>query len=299
MYWRRFAISAIPIDDHEAFDYWLRQRWIEKDKLLELYHRTGRFPADAGVDKAPDGTTRRGAGHIETEVKAFHWYEFLQIFAPIGLFALVLYTFYGSLPKPFVKSINKSSAKAQIEGTQKKKQVKGPKQSKLLMAPPSKISNNKTLALKKVVPKSAPKKLTGGKTPSKATATQKIPPKAATTQKPLAKTSAIQKAPSKLAIAPKPSTPQKLPPTGTTAQKPIVSKAPTQKVPVPVAKKQQTTAVPKKTESAKLPVKNSVKPLANGAAQAPKKLEAKPKTSPAVKKLPSTQQAPKKLTAKT
>ena len=293
MYWRRFAISAIPVDDHEAFEYWLRQRWIEKDKLIELYYRTGRFPADEGVDKAPDGTTRRGAGHIETEVKAFHWYEFLQIFAPIGLFALVLYTFYGSLPKSFVKTINKSSAKVQLGGAQKKKQVKGPKRPKLLMAPPSKTSTNKPPALKKLAPKPALKKVTTGKTPSKAVVTQKIPPKAASSQKPLAKLAVAPKS------TPKLSTPQKLSSTGSTTQKTPLAKAPAQKAAVPAANKQQTTTAPKKAEVVKLPAKNQVKPFVNGTAQAPEKLETKLKPSPVIKKLSSMQQAPKKLATKT
>lgn len=104
MHWRRFRIDSIPIDDPAAFDIWLRDRWTEKDKLLGIYYRTGRFPADKGIDKTPDGKVRQGAGYIETEVKSVRWYEFLQIFAPIGLFALVLYMFYGAMPKQLVSS---------------------------------------------------------------------------------------------------------------------------------------------------------------------------------------------------
>ena len=109
MYWRRFPISSIPLDNTKAFDLWLRARWTEKDNLIEEYLRTGRFPADKGVSKTSDGKTRRGAGYITTEIKPTNWYEFLQVFAPVGLFALVLYMFYGALPKKYSKSINQAA----------------------------------------------------------------------------------------------------------------------------------------------------------------------------------------------
>jgi 1-acyl-sn-glycerol-3-phosphate acyltransferase len=113
MYWRRFKISTIPLDNDKAFDLWLQARWREKDYLLELYHRTGRFPADSGVEKANNGSTHRGAGVIESQVRSTHWYEFLQIFAPMGVLALVLYAFYGSLPKQYRKSIKKQATRTE------------------------------------------------------------------------------------------------------------------------------------------------------------------------------------------
>jgi 1-acyl-sn-glycerol-3-phosphate acyltransferase len=124
MYWRRFKISTIPIDNDKAFDLWLQARWREKDYLLELYHRTGRFPADSGVEKAAQGSTRRGAGVIECQVKSTRWYEFLQIFAPMGVLALVLYAFYGSLPKQYRKSIKNQATRTE-PGTIKTLQTAG------------------------------------------------------------------------------------------------------------------------------------------------------------------------------
>jgi len=103
MYWRRFKISSIPIDDEKAFETWLRAHWTAKDKLLEGFVRTGRFPAETA------------AGFIESEIRARRWYEFLQIFAPTSLFGLVLYAFYGALPKRFVKLINKKAIKEKVE----------------------------------------------------------------------------------------------------------------------------------------------------------------------------------------
>lgn len=115
MHWRRFAVSSIPLDDPVAFELWLRARWIEKDHLMEIFMRTGHFPADRGVDKAANGKTRRGAGEITTAVKALHWYDMLQVFAPIGLLGLVLYTFYNALPNVFLKSIDKLSIQKRLE----------------------------------------------------------------------------------------------------------------------------------------------------------------------------------------
>ena len=95
MHWRRFKISAIPLDDLKTFDLWLRDRWAEKDALMEYYMQKGRFPADVGSDNLGEGGKRRqGAGHIETEVKPNNWYEILQVFAPIASIAIVLYYFY-------------------------------------------------------------------------------------------------------------------------------------------------------------------------------------------------------------
>ncbi|KAI5865237.1 acyltransferase-domain-containing protein [Durotheca rogersii] len=79
-YWRRFKLDDMPLDDQEKFDEWLRERWYEKDALLEQYMSTGRFPAnEAGV-----------RGYIETEVRTQHWWEFSKIFVMLGTFGLIL-----------------------------------------------------------------------------------------------------------------------------------------------------------------------------------------------------------------
>ena len=96
MYWRRIAVSSIPIDDALKFDLWLRNQWQEKEELLEYFAQNGRFPADDGCDSgepAINGNSgaqiRKGAGFIETEVKLTHWYEVGQIFVALAAFALV------------------------------------------------------------------------------------------------------------------------------------------------------------------------------------------------------------------
>ncbi|KAI1817237.1 acyltransferase-domain-containing protein [Poronia punctata] len=78
-HWRRFAVADIPLDSQEEFDLWLRERWYEKDAIMEQYVSTGRFPAnEAG-----------GETHIETEVKTEYWWEFVKIYALVGTFGLL------------------------------------------------------------------------------------------------------------------------------------------------------------------------------------------------------------------
>lgn len=113
IYWRRFAISSIPLQDHDIFEKWLTARWREKDYLLEMWHRNGHFPADVGVDKLANGLIRRGCGRIETQIRPSQWYEFLQIFAPMGVLALVLSVFYGALPEWFLNAATKQAIQAE------------------------------------------------------------------------------------------------------------------------------------------------------------------------------------------
>ncbi|KAI5282840.1 hypothetical protein KEM52_003577, partial [Ascosphaera acerosa] len=44
MYWRRFAVADLPLDDQRAFEHWLVARWAEKDALLDRFYDEGRFP---------------------------------------------------------------------------------------------------------------------------------------------------------------------------------------------------------------------------------------------------------------
>lgn len=118
MYWRRFAIKNIPLRNEKAFELWLLARWREKDLLIENYLIHGRFPADTGVSETPQGTLKRGAGHLTVEIKSSHWYEFLQIFAPMGILAMVLYIFYGALPQKFFNSKTGRAVKESKEDLQ-------------------------------------------------------------------------------------------------------------------------------------------------------------------------------------
>ncbi|KAF4554643.1 Acyltransferase-like protein 4 [Elsinoe fawcettii] len=110
MYWRRWRISDIPIDDTEKFSQWLRQRWIEKDYLLEFFQRHGAFPegdptqaikqeialAKFSAQQVKAGgkpitkTTPKSAKFITTDVRAGGMEEFMGIFAPIATAATAI-----------------------------------------------------------------------------------------------------------------------------------------------------------------------------------------------------------------
>lgn len=85
-YWRRFRVADIPLDDHDEFDAWLRERWYEKDAVMETYKQTGRFPPMAHDVNQPKSTA---IDYIETEVRTKYWWEFLQIFVVVGIFGLL------------------------------------------------------------------------------------------------------------------------------------------------------------------------------------------------------------------
>ena len=143
MYWRRFRVANIPLDDPQKLDSWLPARWSEKDRFIENWYRTGRFPADLGSNKDYYGKVSAGAGYIEAEVKPQRWYEFLQVFAPIGLFALVLYVFYGSLPQDMInsiKSIDQKTVIKQLDAIQKG-QLKVPETKDILATAPKHLQN--------------------------------------------------------------------------------------------------------------------------------------------------------------
>lgn len=119
MHWRRFAIKDIPLHNDKAFELWLTARWREKDLLMEQYLQRGSFPADIGMTKYKSGRVLRGCGHLQVPIQASRWYEFLQIFAPMGILAMVLYIFYGDLPQKFWKSINKEALQSRTDDIKK------------------------------------------------------------------------------------------------------------------------------------------------------------------------------------
>jgi lysocardiolipin and lysophospholipid acyltransferase len=95
MHWRRFSMSTIPVKDEKAFDLWLRDRWAEKDKLLEYFTKNGEFPGDAEAVAATtaeaNGTLKPGNKEttVVTGVGPYHQLEFLQIFVSVLAVPLV------------------------------------------------------------------------------------------------------------------------------------------------------------------------------------------------------------------
>lgn len=114
MHWRRFHISDIPIQNTKAFEVWLRNRWREKDYMLEYFQKHTRFPAedfwkdhlDMG-DRSSQGSQSlrsvpRPAVQIETQVKSGNWNEFVKIFAPISSVLMALTVAYGANPADII-----------------------------------------------------------------------------------------------------------------------------------------------------------------------------------------------------
>ncbi|KAI5784998.1 acyltransferase-domain-containing protein [Peziza echinospora] len=60
MYFRRFKLVDIPVDNEEEFTIWLRARWVEKDNLVDFYVKYGRFPDDDELDQAIAPTPLNG-----------------------------------------------------------------------------------------------------------------------------------------------------------------------------------------------------------------------------------------------
>ncbi|KAI9841495.1 MAG: hypothetical protein M1837_000656 [Sclerophora amabilis] len=97
MYWRRFPVSSIPLEDPKAFEDWLRDRWLEKDDLMEMYMQSGRFPANKAPQSgssAPRNVSSEedkssGPSYLETEARQSHWWEVGEIFVVLGGIILV------------------------------------------------------------------------------------------------------------------------------------------------------------------------------------------------------------------
>jgi hypothetical protein len=109
MHFRRFKIADIPIQNEKSFDVWLRNRWREKDYLLEHFAQYNRFPEDDKWLIKQRQTGKKGpvpAKSIETQIKSNSLEEFLSIFAPLSSVMTVLFLFYGGgKPEDMLKMI--------------------------------------------------------------------------------------------------------------------------------------------------------------------------------------------------
>ena len=115
MHFRRFKISDIPIDSDKKFEVWLRNRWREKDYLLEHFVRYNRFPEDDNWIVKQRTMQKKGplsAKFIETQIKSNSLEEFLSIFAPLTSVLMVLFLFYGGgNPNDMLKMIGEAVQK--------------------------------------------------------------------------------------------------------------------------------------------------------------------------------------------
>ncbi|EEP79311.1 conserved hypothetical protein [Uncinocarpus reesii 1704] len=97
-YWRRFSISDIPLTDQKEFEDWIYKRWEEKDRLLDQFIETGRFPpfedmsaSNTATKEASEQTNNiPNNGYIESEIKLGHWAEAAKIFTILIALGLVL-----------------------------------------------------------------------------------------------------------------------------------------------------------------------------------------------------------------
>lgn len=85
-HWRRFRVADIPLDTPEAFDEWMRERWYEKDDLMDKYLTNGRFPSSK---VAIVGAKSSDDAYIETEVRPRWPGEVMQLFSVVGLVMIV------------------------------------------------------------------------------------------------------------------------------------------------------------------------------------------------------------------
>lgn len=91
MYWRRFKIADMPLEDKDAMYEWILQRWREKDDLIDHFVEHGKFPGDKEAVFIEGGPQEKEwkTAYINTEVKPRMTFEFLQMFAPVTVVMLV------------------------------------------------------------------------------------------------------------------------------------------------------------------------------------------------------------------
>jgi hypothetical protein len=117
MHFRRFKISTIPLKNDKAFEVWLRNRWREKDYLLEHFSRFNRFPEDDlwMIKQRKAGRTQliaQPAKSIETQIKSNSLEEFLSIFAPLTSVLMVVFLLSGGAnPSDMMQMLGDASTK--------------------------------------------------------------------------------------------------------------------------------------------------------------------------------------------
>ena len=109
IFWRRFKISDIPLDNDQAFSRWLMNRWREKDYILEYFHKFGHFPAEDAMKALVAVRGKRTPQHarfISTSVQGRGWKEFMEIFEPFTSTATALSSVDVTEPLQLEKLLN-------------------------------------------------------------------------------------------------------------------------------------------------------------------------------------------------
>jgi 1-acyl-sn-glycerol-3-phosphate acyltransferase len=117
MYWRRYKISSIPIDNDRVFSRWLLNRWREKNYLLEYFTKFGYFPsyeAKQAIAAVEGRYKPKHAKAITTTLKGGGWDEFLGIFGPVTSAAGALSAIDLTEPLEFDKIVQKLAESQQL-----------------------------------------------------------------------------------------------------------------------------------------------------------------------------------------
>ena len=114
MYWRRFAVKDIPLKSQPEFEVWLRDRWHEKDKLMEHYLVTGSFPGNSPAIKTNGANGLTKEEFVKSEPRLAFWWEVGYIYLPLATYVLLLnlvWKFW--LMAAYVRKVTELEASAQ------------------------------------------------------------------------------------------------------------------------------------------------------------------------------------------
>jgi len=120
MYFRRFKISTIPLNNDKSFEVWLRNRWREKDYLLEHFSRFNCFPEDDMwmVKQQKAGRKQfvaQPAKNITTQIKSNSLEEFMSIFAPLTSVLMIVFLLSGGADTDeMIKMLGDASQKGKL-----------------------------------------------------------------------------------------------------------------------------------------------------------------------------------------
>lgn len=90
MYWRRYRVADLPLNDNAAMFDWLMARWREKDDLMEAFMRDGKFPGDtAAVDIEGGPQDEFKTPYISSQVENRQPFEVLQLLVPVVTLTLI------------------------------------------------------------------------------------------------------------------------------------------------------------------------------------------------------------------
>ncbi len=88
VHYRRFPISELP-SDTESLTKWMYERYIEKEVMLDIFHKTGKFPKWKEKERRIDERLleeSRPLNHCEYKVAALKLFYFALLYVTLGIF---------------------------------------------------------------------------------------------------------------------------------------------------------------------------------------------------------------------